>query len=145
MIIIGHPLLEHAQFVKVEDIEAISHTQNTQVVFFDTHSNLTNTQPKHTKDKGLKKSLLLAQHCNKYGVTYAVIIQNLEEFLLHASLNPAYIIVPKFSQAQKYQKIAERYLFDSKLLCVIRNPKQIAKIAENGIDGVIFKQVLGHL
>lgn len=131
MIIIGHPLLESAEFVCVERVEEIERVEARCVVFFESRE--------------LEASLALAKHCHAHGVTYAVVVQELEAFLLHASLSPAYLIVPKLAQAQAFQKIAEQYLLDSKLLCVIKSSKQMAKVAESGIDGVIFKQVLGSI
>jgi hypothetical protein len=40
------------------------------------------------------------------------------------------------------QPIAQEYLFDSKVLVLIHDEKEIVKIARSGIDGVLFAEAI---
>lgn len=135
MIIIGHKAIAYSSFVKITSIDEISSTNQSCIVWFDSST--------FTQEEGLE----LAKHCCEYEVRYAVMIYTLSDLLLYAALLPQYLIIPKSVQhkAKQYQAIIEHYLLDCKLLCVIKSNAQLAKIAQMGIDGVIFKQVLDNI
>jgi hypothetical protein len=40
------------------------------------------------------------------------------------------------------QPIAQEYLFDTRILVLIHNEKEISKISRAGIDGVIFAEAV---
>lgn len=130
MIIIGHYAIDFTPFVEVKSIEDIAKVGTESVVWFDTSA--------------LKQenAFEIAKHCYNFQVRYAVKIYSLEELVLFASLMPQFLLLDQLDKAKAFQKIVEHYLLDCKLLCVIKSQKQIAKIAQLGIDGVIFKQVL---
>jgi hypothetical protein len=46
------------------------------------------------------------------------------------------------SISQKIQKIAENYMFDSKILQIIKNDNDIQNVALNGIDGCIYDFII---
>lgn len=136
MIIIGHNAIAYPTFVKVENIDSIISTKTGAIVWFDS-----------TKLKS-SLSFSLANHCKEYQISYAVIIEDIKNLLIFSSLNAKYIILKpnmKLEKILQMQKIAESYLLDSKILCVIDKDSQIEKFAKNGIDGVIFKQVLCNI
>lgn len=131
MIIIGHPAITYSPFVKVSTIADISHVPHTCVVWFD--------------GGGQKNGFELAAHCHNNEVNYAVMIHSIEELLIYANLAPQYLILSARHKPKAYQRIIEHYLLDCKLLCVIKSSAQLPKIAQLGIDGVIFKQVLDSM
>lgn len=130
MIIIGHQAIDFSPFVKVKSVEDIAKIGSEFIVWFDTHT------------LKLDSALELAKHCHNFQVKYAVMIHTLEELVLFANLTPQFLLLDKLNKARAFQKVIEHYLLDCKLLCIIKSQKQIAKIAQLGIDGVIFKQVL---
>lgn len=129
MIIIGHYAIKYEPFRQIQGIEEILHTSQNTIVWFDTAK---------LKEKGFE----IAAHCYTHQIDYAVMIHSLEELLLYAALFPKYLILPKAHKAKSYQALLNHYLLDCKLLCVIKSNAQLTKIAQLGIDGVIFKQVL---
>ena len=134
MIIIGHSAIRHEQFIKIKSIADIERTHQDCIVWFDSAL---------LKQRGFE----IATHCNDNEVSYAVLIHSIEELLLYAALCPKYIILGKDEQpkAKSYQALVEHYLLDCKLLCVIKSNAQLTKVAQLGIDGVIFKQVLDSI
>lgn len=135
MIIIGHKAIPHQAFTKIANIADIQNTHSSCIVWFDTG--------KLTQEQGFA----LGKHCLDNQVSYAVMIHSLEELLIYANLSAHYLILHKNlqNQAQSFQSIIEHYLLDCKLLCVIKADSQLTKIAQLGIDGVIFKQVLDNI
>ena len=133
MIIIGHHAISFSPFMRVKSVEDIAKVGAECVVWFDTH------------ELKLDSALELAKHCYNFQVKYAVKIHSLEELVLFANLTPQFLLLDKLDKLDKakaFQKVIEHYLLDCKLLCVIKSQKQLAKIAQLGIDGAIFKQVL---
>lgn len=125
MIIIGHCGLVYDEFKKISSIDEIAKTPNSCIVWFESESD---------------KSYIISHHCMENGVKYAVVVDNIKDFVIYAALKPIYIILEKSPEI--YQKIAENYLFDSKILSVVEKESEIEDLAKIGIDGVIFKQVL---
>lgn len=125
MIIIGHHAIAYKKFKKINSIEEINSTDNSSIVWFDS-----------VDDKGY----ILSHHCLENEVVYAIALDNITDFVIYANLKPAYIILEKSPEI--YQKIAETYLFDSKILYVIEDEEEIQSLAKLGIDGVIFRQLL---
>ena len=130
MIIFGHEMIAYPRFVRVESIEAIKHTQASQILYFDTST------------LGLGRALELAKHCEGFECAYSVGVESIKELLLFSALGAKYVIAHSLELAQALQPIIEQYLLDCKLLCVIENEEILESIAKSGIDGVIFKQVL---
>lgn len=130
MIVIGHHAISFSPFVRINSVEDIARIGSECIVWFDT---LTLKQ---------ESAFELAKHCHSFQVKYAVKIHSLEELVLFANLTPQFLLLDKLDKAKAFQKVVEHYLLDCKLLCVVKSQKQIAKIAQLGIDGVIFKQVL---
>jgi len=122
MIIIGDTHIPFENIVKIETIEDIKSTKpNVTVVFpFD-------------------KDIMV--YCMNNGVSYAVIIGSVKHAVYANSLNAKYIL-PIDTDLDDTQKVAENYMFDSKVIATIENEYQISEMALRQIDGVIFHTLL---
>jgi hypothetical protein len=125
MIIIGHPWIESHRFCKVFSQEDIEKSRSEDVVLLEP----------------LVDSVELAKYCQDNGITYAITVNSLKEALFANALNAAYIIC-KEEEGLLIQPIAQEYLFDSKVLVLIHDEKEIVKIARSGIDGVLFVEAI---
>lgn len=125
MLIFGHPWVESPRFVKVFTLEDISKTQREDVLLLEP----------------LSVSIELAKHCRKNGLSFAPTINALKEALLANALGAAYVLC-QHEQAIEVQKIAEEYLFDTKILVLIEEEREIETMARFGIDGVLFPSAI---
>jgi len=125
MIIIGHPWIKSPQFCKVFNQEDIKQTSPKQIVLMEP----------------LNDSHALAQYCQANNIAFAVSINTLTDALFANALGASYVICEE-DDADIIQPIANEYLFDTRLLVLIHDEKEIAKIARNGIDGVIFAEAI---
>ena len=122
MILIGDSLIPHKDFSYVDSIMDIEHTQPNSTVIFNYDENL----------------LLYAR---KNNLSSAVVISNIKEAIYCNALNSKYIICDK-KLAKSVQKIAENYMFDTKVLAIIETNDEVEKIALAEIDGVIYSSLL---
>ena len=67
--------------------------------------------------------------------------KNIKEALYVNALEGKYIIADK-TLAVSLQKLADNYIFDSKILALIDSNDEFEEIAKNEIDGVIYKKLL---
>ncbi|MCK5294423.1 MAG: hypothetical protein KAJ49_07215 [Arcobacteraceae bacterium] len=125
MIIIGNKNIPHIGIQNIETIEDISKTKPNSIVAFTYNINILN-------------------YCYANNVNSAVVVSNIKEAIFSNSLSARYIIVDN-SIAKKIQKVAENYMFDSKILEIISNDDEIETIAINGIDGVIYKEEIKEI
>ncbi|CBG39377.1 hypothetical protein [Helicobacter mustelae] len=123
MLIFGYYAIACEEFHKIQSLEEVDGTQG--LVWFDAQSDA---------------MYELSHHCLANHVPYAVRIENIKGLLIYAALNAKYVIVQK--SPEKYQKIAEEYLLDTKILCIIEEIEEIEEIAKMGVDGVILAQHL---
>lgn len=121
----GYKAIEYPEFKKISSIDEIKRVDNACVVWFESADD---------------EDYALCNHCQKYNIKYAIKVENLTDFVLRSCLGPAYVILEKSPDA--YQKIAETYLFDTKILYVIEDKSEIEQLAKMGIDGVIFREIL---
>ena len=121
MIIVGHPWVKSQRFVKVFLAEDIQNTQSDDVVLLEP----------------LVDSHALATYCKAQDISFAVTVNSLNDAIFANALGADYMICEE-DAALMIQPIAETYLFDTKVLVLIHNEKEIAKIARGGIDGVVF-------
>jgi len=125
MIIIGHPWVESHRFCRVFSKKDIEESRADDIVLLEP----------------LVDSVELAKYCQQNDIAYAITVNSLKEALFANALNAAYIIC-KEEEAQLIQPIAQEYLFDSKVLVLIHDEKEIVKIARSGIDGVLFVEAI---
>jgi NAD(P)H-dependent flavin oxidoreductase YrpB (nitropropane dioxygenase family) len=102
------------------------------------HDDITSSKPGQiVLLEPLVDSHKLAQYCQENKIPYAVVVNSIDDAIYANALGASYMICEE-DAALMIQPIAETYLFDSKVLVLIQNEKEIAKIARGGIDGVIF-------
>jgi hypothetical protein len=125
MIIIGHKYLKCEHFVSIESIDEIQHTPSNSTIIF-------------------KYDLEMMNYCFSNKIPYSLFILNIKEAIFGNVLGARYLICSN-SNAAEIQKIAENYMFDSKILVIIEDDEMIETIAKNGIDGVIYNNFLEGL
>lgn len=122
MILIGDKLIPYASIFNISSIEDIKNTKANSIISFRYNENLLTYSFKNELD-------------------YAVVVSSITEAIYANSLNASYIICEK-NISKDIQKIADNYMFDSKVLALIESSKEIEEIAQNEIDGIIYKNVL---
>ena len=125
MIIIGHPWIKSSSFCKVFSIEDIQKSNSDDIVLLEP----------------LVDSHSYAQHCQDNNITFAVVVNTLDDALFANALGAKYIICEE-DDALMIQPIAQEYLFDTRILVLIHVEKEISKIARGGVDGVIFAEAI---
>jgi hypothetical protein len=121
MILIGDKLIPFIDFFNISSIEDIKNTKANSLISFRYNENLLSYSFKNELD-------------------YAVIVSSITEAIYANSLNATYIICDK-KISKDIQKIADNYMFDSKVLALIESNNEIEEIAQNEIDGVIYKNL----
>ena len=125
MIVIGHPWIKSQHFSKVFSIEDIKSTKTDDIVLLEP----------------LVDSHIHAQYCQSNNIAYAVVTNTLDDAIFANALGAAYMICEE-DDALMIQPIAQEYLFDTRILVLIHNDKDISKIARGGIDGVVFAEAI---
>ncbi|OCL91248.1 hypothetical protein [Aliarcobacter thereius] len=122
MKIIGDSLIPFEEFYIVKNIEDISKTRANSQIFFN------------FDEKLLKYSF-------EQSLNFFVEVKSVKEAIYSNSLNARYIVCDKIL-ARKLQKIADDYIFDSKILALISSNEEFEDIAEAEIDGVIYEKTI---
>ena len=125
MIIVGHPWVESPKFCKVFSQDDIKKSKADVIVLLEP----------------LVDSRILARYCNENAVPFAVTVNSLKEAIFTNALGATYMVCEE-DDALIIQPIAEEYLFDTDILVLIHDEKEITKIARSGIDGVIFPEAI---
>ena len=122
MILIGDKLIPFDDIYDISSIEDIKNTKANSVVSF-------------------RYNEKLLTYVSSNELNYAVIISSIKEAIYANSLNALYIICDK-ELSVSVQKIADNYMFDSKILAIIDSNNEIEEIALNEIDGIIYKEMI---
>jgi hypothetical protein len=122
MIIIGDSNIEYEIIEKIAQIEDIQKSSPSSTVLFDF-------------------DIEILKYTNANNINSAVIAHSIKEVIYASSLGAKYII-PRINILLQVQKIADNYMFDSKILAVIEDSQEIEKIALAEIDGAIYKELL---
>ena len=122
MILIGDKLIPFDNIYNISSIEDIKNTKANSVVSF-------------------RYNEKLLTYASSNELNYAVIISSIKEAIYANSLNALYIICDK-ELSVSVQKIADNYMFDSKILAIIDSNNEIEEIALNEIDGIIYKEMI---
>lgn len=125
MIIIGHPWVESSRFSKVFSEEDIKNSEVNNIVLLEP----------------LVDAIDLAKYCQSNDIPYAVTVNTLTEAIFANALEANFMICEE-DDACVIQPIAQEYLFDTKVLVLVHDEKDISKIARSGIDGVIFAEAI---
>lgn len=122
MILIGDKLIPYTDIFNILTIEEIKNTKANALISFRYNENLLTYSYENELD-------------------YAVIVTSITESIYANSLNARYVVCEK-ELAKDIQKIADNYMFDSKVLALIESSNEIEEIAQNEIDGIIYKNLL---
>ena len=125
MIIIGHKWVESPKFCKVFSQDDIKKSTANDIVLLEP----------------LVESKTLATYCHDNDIAYAVTVNSLNEAIFANALGAKYMVCEE-EEALIIQTIAQEYLFDTRILVLIYDEKEIAKIARSGVDGVIFPEAI---
>lgn len=126
MQIIGHKLIECKNFNLIQTVENILNFDN---LIFEYNEDFI----KNAKDNGK---------------TFSVIARNLNEAILANALKAKFIIIEKnnISIAKEVVKLAEFYLFDSKIAIIIENyEKDLLNAINLRVDAVIYKNIINYI
>jgi len=122
MIILNEPFSSE-RFVKVKTIEDIKNSPSNTTLIFDYCEN----------------SIEVFNFCRINNIPYGVKTNNIKELIFISNLNSKYAFTENIKQAEIFQKIANEYLLDTKIILLINSLEEIEKIALFGIDGVKLK------
>jgi len=123
MIILEKPF-SNENFVKVKTLEDIKNTPNNSTLIFDY----------------CDSSIDVFNFCKLNSIPYGVNINSIKELIFISNLNAKYAFADNIENAKLFQKIANEYLLDTKIIVYINNFDEIEKVAMLGIDGVKLKE-----
>lgn len=126
MLIFGYQGLDSKRLHFISSYEDIQDSKNDCIVWFY-----------HTSDRDFS----LLKFCIHHEIACAVLVENAIDFLLCAHFAPQFLLVRE--NPQVYQSLADSYLLDSKVLCIIKNISEIERLGTQGIDGVVLEDALG--
>ena len=122
MIIIGDELVSYEDIFFISSKDEIKNTKANSTIAFGYNEEL------------LKYSL-------ENSLSSAVEVKTIKEAIYVNALEGKYIIAEK-NLAISLQKIADNYMFDSKILALIDSNDEFEEVANSEIDGVIYKNLL---
>ena len=70
-----------------------------------------------------------------------VYVKSIKEAIYASNFNAKYIICEN-ELAKKLQKIADNYMYDSKILAIIDSNEELEQVAKLEIDGIIYRNLL---
>jgi hypothetical protein len=103
------------------------------IIYID---DIKNTKPNSVVSFDYNHSTIL--YCNSNNIQYAVYVSCINEIIFSNILNAKYIIVNE-DISIKAQKIADDYMYDSKIIVEISSLDQLETVVSNSIDGAILK------
>jgi hypothetical protein len=121
VIIIGDNLIPFEDLKYIQNIENIKNSKANSTVIFNYNEEV-------------------LKYCYENEISSAVIVASIKEAIYCNSLNVKYIISEK-NVAIQVQKIADNYMYDSKNLAIIDSNEEFEKIANDEIDGVIYRKL----
>jgi hypothetical protein len=121
VIIIGDNLIPFENTKYIQTIENINETKANSTLIFNYNEEV-------------------LKYCYENEISSAVIVTSIKEAIYCNSLNVKYILSEK-NVAIQIQKIADNYMYDSKNLAIIDSNEEFEKIANDEIDGVIYRKL----
>lgn len=122
MIVIGDELIPFENMFFIDSIEKIVKTKSNSTIIF-------------------KYNESLLEYASRNSLSFAVKVSNIKDSIYSNALNAKYLVCEK-DFAKELQKIAENYMFDSKVLAMIDSNDEFEEIAKCEIDGVIYNKLL---
>ncbi|EDM23882.1 hypothetical protein FE773_03365 [Caminibacter mediatlanticus TB-2] len=127
MLILEKPFCKET-FFRVKTLDDIKNSPNNSTLIF------------HYCDSSLE----LFNFCKNNNIPYGVIISNIKELIFVSNLKAKYIFTDILQKASSFQKIANEYLLDTKIVYLISNFNEIEEVAILGIDAVKLKESLNE-
>jgi hypothetical protein len=118
MIIIGSDELESEKFHFVQNIDEVSTTPPNSTILIDFN-------------------MVFIKFARKNSVSVAVKVNSLKEAILSESLGVQFLVAD-FCLVMEVQEVADKYIYDAKVLTPISSFDELEYIAKKGIDGAIF-------
>ena len=118
MIILGHKLIPYSLIYEVSSLEELQNSDFTKDFLFEFNEEL------------LEFSL-------KNKLSFSLYVKSVKEAIIGNNLNAKFLIVQDLIAA-KIQKIAEYYLFDSKIALLAKDDSAIENAAQEGVDALIL-------
>ena len=118
MIILRDKNISNEMLFEIKYINDISNTKSNSTVLFE-------------------YDLELMKYCKANEINYAVKVTTIQEAIYSNLLQAKYIIVKK-KISKTIQKMADDYMYDSKVIVEIKNIDQLQWVASYAIDGVIY-------
>jgi len=112
-------------------------------IFFkaETFEDIKNSPDKSTLIfKYSDSSLELYNFCKINNIPYGVIVSDIKAMIFCANLDAKYIFCDTIKKAENFQKIADEYLLDTKIVLLIDDFNEIEKIVQYGIDAIKLKE-----
>ena len=122
MILIGDKLVPFEDVFLIKNIKDIENTKANSTVLFDFDEEI-------------------LTYCYKNELFCAVVVNSIKEAIYCNNLNVKYIISEK-ELSIELQKIADNYMYDSKILAIIDSNKELEQVAKLEIDGIIYRNLL---
>jgi hypothetical protein len=122
MILIGHILIESECLYQIRSKDDILNTPSNSTVLFDFEESMVD----------------LCRYCTQNDIEFALFVKDIREVVLSNALDAKYIVCKK-KLSKKAQKVAEKYLFDAKIL-LLGEEKDIKWAVKSSIDGILFKK-----
>lgn len=122
MTVVGDKVIPFENIEKISNIEDIKTTKSSGTVIFDFNTDI-------------------MTYCKNNGVKYGIIVSSIKEAIYANALGAKYII-SDINTAEKIQKVAQNYMFDSRILAVIKDSSYIEEVASKEIDGVIYQSII---
>ncbi|WP_096020046.1 hypothetical protein [Campylobacter lanienae] len=71
-----------------------------------------------------------------------ILVSDIKQALIANANGVKFIVCDSFKFAKKLQKLADDYLFDSKIALIINSDEELQKAAKKRIDAVIYKSAI---
>ena len=122
MLVIGDKLIPFENIFFISSIQDIKNTKANSTLIFNYDE-------------------VLLKYVSENSISSAVIVTSIKEAIYANCLSAKYIISNQ-DLAKEIQKIAENYMYDSKILAIITSNDEFDEIIEAQIDGVIYKELM---
>lgn len=129
MLLFGHTLIEVEPWYKVKSIDEIKKTISNSTIVLD----------------DIEKYANIAKHCNENSVNFACSVNSIKQAVLANAINASYILCNDKTLASEVQKVANEYLWGSKIISIIEDESDIEHIAKLGIDGAVIGSYIESL
>jgi hypothetical protein len=121
MLILEKPF-SRENFIKINSTEEIKNTPSNSTLIFEYKNNL--------------ETFIF---CKKNDIPYGVIVNSVKELIFIANLNAKYAFTDNLEKAKIFQKIAENYLLDTKIIFLADSFDEIENLIKYQIDGIKLK------